>query len=805
MDARQDLRFAVRTLRRSPGWLAGVVLTLALGIGLSTAVFTIAESLLIQPLPVRAQDRIAVLWGITRDGRTDHFPLLYRDAIEYARRAQTLERVEFFAYGGAQQVPIRTDAGMLRLRRSLVSGGFFELLGTRPLLGRALRPDDDVKGATPVAVLSYSAWRRFFGGAPDVLGRRLVLHSNDTPYTIVGVMPLGLDYPQGVDFWTPVVPNSGPLGDQPIYAELNVIGRLRSGATVAEAEAELTRFFASTKAAAWGVRGVAHSFMSDVVGDAGRAVVAFAAAAMLLLLITCINVANLLLIRGLTRTREIAVRAALGASRGRIVAHLLLESALLALAGGLIGALFASAAIRGFVVLAPAGTPRLDEIRVTGRVIAAAIGITSLATLLFAIAPSLVSSRVRFQDALRAGTRQTGGSRGMRFASQALVVGQMTLAIVVLSAAGLLTRSLIALERVDVAFDPERLAVAELALPPSYMNDAPKQIAMLDGVLRRVAAMPGVRSVAPVLTPPLASVGGIFGRLPAEGQSAADIARNPALTFELATPSYFSTLGIRLVGGRLFNDGDDKRAPPVAIISEAAARHYWPNENAIGKRLVRGKDEFVTVVGVARDTHYRDLRNPRPTIYFPLEQSIFSAFVPTTLIIETDARDANVAPMLRRTIADAVPGVALAGVVPFEAFVAGTLAQPRLNALLLAIFAGAALSLAAIGLFSVMATTVRQRTRELAVRVALGATPSDLRHAVLLQGLSLASLGAVLGVMISLATTRALESLLFQFSPTDAPTLIAVCGALLGVATVATLLPARRAERVDPMLALRSD
>lgn len=805
MNLRQDLQFAVRTLRRSPGWLTGVVLTLALGIGLATAVFTIAQTLLVRPLAVRAQDRVVVLWGITRDGRTDHFPLLYDDAREFARRAQTLVRVEFFAYGGAQPVPIRLDAGIVRLRRSLVSGGYFDLLGTRPILGRALRPEDDMHGAAPVAVLSYSAWQRLFGGARDVVGRRLVLHYDDTPYTVVGVMPLGLDYPQGVDFWTPVVPNSRPLGDQPIYAELNVIGRLRPGASIADAQAEMTRFFASTKAASWGVRGVARSFTKDVVGDAGPAVLAFSAAAALLLLITCINVANLLLVRGVSRVREIAVRVALGASRGRVAGQLLLESVVLALAGGAIGALLAAAAVRGFVALAPAGTPRLDEIRVTWQVITSAIAITTVATLFFAIAPAVISSHVRIHATLRSSARQSSGSRGVRLGSQALVVGQMTLALVVLSAAGLLTRSLMALERVTVAFDPARLVVAELALPSDYMGDGPKQTALIEQLIPRIEALPGVRSVAPVLTPPLALIGGIFGRIPAEGQSAGDVARNPAVTYELATPSYFATLGISLEEGRLFTDADRNGTLPVVILSESAARAYWPGSNPIGKRLMRDKTDMLTVVGVVKDTHYRDLRNPRPAIYIPLRQSFFSSSVPTTLVIATDGRAGNLVPTLRRSVAEAAPGVALASAVPFESFVAGTLAQPRLDALLLALFAGAALALAAVGLFGVMATSVRQRSRELAIRIALGATPADLRRSVLTQALRLGAAGAALGALASVAATRALESLLFGVSAVDVPTLAAVCILLICVALVAALLPARRAQRVDPMLALSAE
>jgi putative ABC transport system permease protein len=614
-------------------------------------------------------------------------------------------------------------------------------------------------------------------------------------------MPRGLDYPQGVDFWTPVVPNSRPLGDQPIYAELNAIGRLRAGVSVAQAQQELTRFFATTKASSWGVRGVARAFTEDVVGDAGRAVLAFAVAAGLLLLITCTNVANLLLVRGLSRTRELALRTALGASRSRIVGQLLVESVLLAAAGGLIGALFAAAAMRGFIAFAPAGTPRLDEIRVTSRIITGAIALTTAATLLFAVVPTLMSSRIDLEGTLRAGARQSSASRGSRFATHVLVVGQMTLALVVLSAAGLLTRTFIALERVHVAFDPARLVVTELALPREHMGD----VALIEQLVPRIETLPGVRSVAPVLTPPLASVGGILGRIPAEGQTAADIAQNPAVTYELATPRYFATFGIRLVEGRVFTSADREGTSPVVIVSASLARHYWPDASPIGKRLVEGKAGFLTVVGVVEDTHYRDLRNPRPSVYLPLRQSPFPGFVPTTLVIVTDAHAANLVPALRQTIASTAPGVTLVSAVPFETFVASELAQPRLNALLLALFAGAALTLAAVGLFSVVATSVRQRTRELAVRVALGATPADLRRAVLTQGLSLAAAGAAFGILASLATMRALGSLLFGVQPVDLPTFTAVCVLLLGVALLAALVPARHAQRTDPMLALRAE
>ena len=803
MNVRQNLRFALRTLLHSRGFTVAAILTLGLGIGLATAVFTIAEALLVRPLPVRAQDRLVVLWGITADGRTDHFPLLYRDAQEFARSTSTLERVEFFSFGGAQPIPMRVGDGILRLRRSLVSGGYFDLLGTHPLIGRALRPEDDVTGAAPVAVLSYAGWQRFFGGDSDVIGRRVAVHGDATAYTIVGVMPRGLDYPQGVDIWSAVVPSSHSLGDQPIYAELNVIGRLRPGVTIANARDEITRFFDSHSAKSWQVRGVARLLSRDIVGNVRPAVLAFAAAAGLLLFITWINVANLMIVRGLARIRELALRIALGAGRMQLASHLVIESAIVAVAGGLLGAAFAVAAVRGFVLVAPSGTPRLDEIRIGGPVLLGATAITALAVLLFSLAPMLLSSRVDPQEAFRSGSRQSGPGRRVRLATHALVVGQMSLAVLVLSAAGLVARSFVALDRVEVAFDPEHLLVAELSLPRDYVGAAPRQLSLLEQVVPRVASLPGVRSVAPALTPPLVEVGGIFGRIPAEGQTPEEVARNPALTYELATPEFFPTFGIKLVRGRLFTDADRKGTLPVAIVSEAVARYYWPGDDPIGKRL-NGAENW-TIVGVVGDTHYRDLRNPRPSLYLPLSQSIFPSFVPTTLVIATTGRPADLVPALRRIVADADPGVAIAGAATLESFVAGALAQPKLNALLLGIFAGAALLLAAIGLFGVMATSVRQRTSEIGVRIALGATPAKVRASVLSRAVALAGAGAVLGVVASLASTRALHSLLFNVSATDSTTLATVCVVLIGVAMVAAYLPARRAQAIDPLAALRAE
>ena len=489
---------------------------------------------------------------------------------------------------------------------------------------------------------------------------------------------------------------------------------------------------------------------------------------------------------------------------GRIAAQLVTESALLAGGGALVGLAFAAAAVRGFVAVAPAGTPRLDEIHVSGSVIAGAIVITSLATLLFALAPTIVTSRAELQASLRAGARQSGPSRRGWLGTEAMVAGQVALAVVVLAAAGLVVRSLVKLEQIDLAFDPSRVLVAELTVAHSAdIGDARKADAQVSQLLPRLEALPGVRSAAPMLTPPFAEVGGVFGRMPSEGQTPNEEAANPVMDFEVATPSFFRTLGITLVRGRLFTDEDREGTLPVVVIGESAARHYWPGADPIGRRLGRGKNAF-TVVGVVRDSHYRNMRDPRPSMYLPLRQSPFPV-TPLTLVIATTGSPADLVPAVRRAVSEAVPGIAVVSATPLTTFLAAPLAQPRLDALLLALFAGAAVLLAAVGLFGVMAAAVRQRTREIGVRIALGATPARVSGAVMGRALTIAAIGATAGLLAALASTRALQSLLYSVSPTDPLTLALVIVLLLLVSLLAAYLPARRAQRVDPIVALRAD
>jgi putative ABC transport system permease protein len=723
------------------------------------------------------------------------------DGREFARATTSLDAVAYFSYAGASLRAIRERDGVYQLRRALVSGSFFGVLGSKPVLGRALRADDDVAGAALVAVLSYRAWQQRFGGDSAVLGRMLVMHDDGRRFTIVGVMPHGLDFPRGTDFWAPLMSTAFSAESLNVTSPtLHAVGRLRAGATLADARSDLTNFFArpGALAAQRVYQGIAVPLPDLLLGKTRMALLMFAAAAALLLLLTCINVANLLLVRGLGRMREIAVRSALGAGRHRITGQLLTESAVLAVAGGALGAVLAIAAVNGFVALAPSGMPRLDEVRVSGVLVLAAFGITATAMLCFSLAPALMTARVELQDVLRSGARQIGSGRAFRAATETLVVGQVALAVVVLFAAGLITRSLINLHAVDLGLEPKRVVIAELAV----RGFDPKT--QLEPLLAHVASLPGVEAVSPALTVPFAPSGhGIRGRMARPDQTVEQIAENPTVLFDVIAPNYFETLGVRVITGRAFSDDDRAGTTPVVVVSESVARHLWPGADPVGQSFGFPGRSF-TVVGVVPDTRYRDLRNAEPNVYFPLKQSPFPV-APLTLVVRTSASPTAVVPALRRALAEANAGVALASAMPFEALMAEQRAQPKLNAALLAVFATAALALAAVGMFGVIGTMVRQRTRELGIRMALGASRASVRGMVLGRGLSLAAGGVAAGIAIGMLANRWLADLLFGVTPADATAAVAVAVTVLAVAIVACVVPARASTRIDPAIALRAE
>jgi predicted permease len=801
----QIVRVAGRRLARTPGFTLTAAGTLALGIGIATAVVTVAHTVVLRRLPVQDQERLIVLWGATRDGRFDNFPLGIKEVREFATRARSLERVEFFSYDDPFPKPIRNGDRISRLRQTNVSGGFFDLLGARPALGRLLRPDDDRVGAAPVAVLSFAAWRQIFGGDPGVVGRRLVLYETGVSHTIVGVAPRGFEYPGRTEFWAPVIPATTLPGSDSSVAALDVLARLRPGRSAADARVELTQYFSRPGAPSWhrAVAGVAHPLSDAVLGNTKPALFAFLAAAALLLIITCVNVANLLLVRGLGGARDVAVRASLGASRAQLLGELLTESAMLAVAGGVAGTGLAIAAVTGFVAIAPADIPRLNELGMSASVGVAAFAIAAMTLLLAGVVPAFVSSRTDLQILLRAGGRGGSASRAFRLMTEGLVIAQVAIALLVLSAAGLVTRSLTKLDRVDLALGTSGVLIGELAARYDQFQTQERLLAAVDRVAARVAATPGVTAVSPVLAAPFSGSAGWDGRPPAEGERPDEAVARPMVNLEVVTPDYFARFGIPVIRGRRFANDDRTSANGVVMISASTAKAYWPGDDALGKRFRLASGRLLTVIGVVPDTRYRDLRQPRASLYVLPEHAWFG--VPTTLAIRASGPPTAMVPAIRRAVEEADPDLSLVSATPFESLLEGPLAQPRMNAVLLGGFALSAAALAAVGLLGVMATMVRLRARELAVRQALGATTPDIVRIVVGRGMAISLVGTGVGVLGALATNRLLLAILFEVTPSDSLTLGAAAALLLGCAALATVGPVVASIRIPPVAAVRAD
>ncbi len=778
------------------------IATLALGIGASTAVITVAEALLLRPLPVVREDRLAVMWGETPDRRFTNVPLRLDELETFRRQATTIDQSAYHTFRGATPEAFRLNDRVLKLQLALVSGNYFDVMGSQAALGRSLGPADDLRGVPPVLVLSHRAWQQRFGGDSSVIGRSLTLVTSGRSYQVAGVMPAGLEYPRGTEVWTPLTAWSIAEGSFDFASnELDIVARLTEGATHAQARSELSTFFSRLPATGWRreSRGVVHGFRDIVLGDAQPAMRVVLLAAALLLLIACINVANLQLVRSLGRVRDLVVRSALGASRGQVVRHELRDSVLLAAIGGAAGVIVGAMLVRLFVLVAPSGLPRLGEVALNGKVLAASLAISAFTIVASGLAPALLALRVDAGDVLRSGVRHTG-SRRVRLIGELLVATQVALAVVALSSAALVGRSLANLYRVDMAFDPNRLVVAELAIRQDRFPGRDAQAALVSRLVSRLEAIPGVEGVTPVLNVPfIAGGGGIDGRLSAPGQSAEEQARNPVVNMEVASPGYFSVLGVPVLQGRAFKEGDRDGSTRVVIVSSAAARAFWPGRDPIGQRLGR-QGEF-TVVGVVPDTRYRDLVSARPSVYFPLLQPYFP-MTPTTLVMRA-AAGMGASQLFLQATGETDGGVTVTHVATLEELLEGPRAQPRLNAVVLSLFATAALLLAAIGLFSVMATMVRRRTREIGIRMALGATGGDVRRMVVFRGMVIAIAGVAAGVFVARAVSGLVAGLLFEVAVTDVATPIIVVATVLVVAALASFIPARGGARIDPVKALR--
>ena len=806
---RQDHQLAWRGLWRAKAFSVAAIVTMALGIAGTTVIFTLIQGVLLRPLPVRDQDRLIVSWKELRASGYAHYP--FGDAaIEAAGDAsRLLESVAGVTSNGAYRWVVVENGVSDYVKGALVTGGFFDVLGADPVLGRAFTRADDKEGVENVLVISHGLWQRRYGGSRDVIGRRVTL--NDQPFTIAGVMPPDVDYPAGVEVWrtTRSVPATGPFGDAARF-EVDLIARLRPGVTIPQAASELTTLTRQYEATgpATRTRGlipVVRSLEEVVVGSVRPTLIVLLAAVGLVLLIASANVANLLLMRGEARRAELAVRQALGAGRARLVRQLLLESLALTLVAAGAGLLMTWWSLDTLVALIPDGLPRVESVRVDGIVVLFTAGCALVTSMLAGVAPAVWSVREDLVSQLRDGGRGTAGP-SVRRGRRALVVAQIALAVTVVAAAGLVTRSLLRLQSVDIGVAADRLVFVELALPYAKYVEPGRQAQFLDEIVARLEAAPAIAAATPVNVRPFSGDGGWdVPRFTAEGQSAERAAGNPSLNLESVYHNYFKTFEVAIVKGRAFTVADRKGTLDVAIVSEDVAARTWPGENPIGKRMKMGGVDseypWKTIVGVAALTRYRELGRPRATLYVPAPQFLVTAQL---LVLRTTASLDLAASLSRDGVRAVDPGVQVMRVQPFEQMLDGPLARPRFNAFLLGIFGVTALLLSAIGLAGVMTAYVRQRDREIALRVALGATPAKVRRLVLGEAFWLAGLGAAIGLGGAAVATRLVRGMLFEVDALDPLTLVGAALLLIAAAGLAAYGPARRATRTDAALMLRN-
>ena len=788
----QDLRYAVRSLAKTPGFTAIVVLTAALGIGANTAIFTVVNAVLLRPFPYPEPD------ALLRVPRGSSYP----DMQDWQQQARSFTAMGAFR---PQLFDYSNGAEAERLDGVLVTGTALQLFGARVVAGRLVGPEDDRVGVERVAVVSDRFWRTRLGSNPAAVGSRASF--NGVSYTIVGVLDPSFELPAtSADVFAPFVPDAGAEATARGAHTLRAFLRLAPGTSVRQAQEEmdaiavrLERDYPDTNT---NVRFRLVLLAESIVGPVRPVLIILLATVAVVLLIACVNVANLLIARGAARRGELAVRAAIGATRGRIARQLLTESVLLAGAGGVLGIAAAYWLTRVIVGLAPEGIPRLESAGLDARVVAFA-AIVSLATgVLFGMLPALASARVSLADAARAGGRSTGGGQRAR---GALMIAEIALALVLVVAAGLLLRSFVTLTSQSTGFDTRGLITGNLTLSSDRYASVASRIALFEQLEERVRTLPGVRAVA--LTTDL-PIGGspIFHNLAFEGRPVQP-GTEPEVYYRGVNPGYFQALGIALMNGRPFTSQDRDGAPLVAIVNQSFARQYYPGEEVVGKRIrwASGDGTWITIVGVSADVRALSLdQDEVPAVHVPYaqEQMPWRRWMDVAVRAEGDA--AALIPAVRAELSRLDRNVPLARARTMDDVIKESMAERRFNLFLLGGFAVLALALAAAGTYGVMSYAVLQRTRELGIRIALGARPADVLRLVVGRGMGLAAAGVVLGICAALPLTRLIAGMLFQTPATDMATFAAAAFVLLLSAFAASYVPARRAMRVDPLSALRS-
>jgi putative ABC transport system permease protein len=797
----RDASYSLRVLLKNYAFTIVVVLTLALGIGANTAIFSFANGILLRPLPYPQSDRLVVLDETAYKRSIESMSVSYPNFLDWREQNKSFEDIGI--YFDTSRFALSGAGEPMEVRGSYISHGLFEILRVSPQLGRTFTANEDQPEEEWVVIIGHNLWQRNFGGDPNIIGRKIMLNSRAR--TVVGVMPPGFRFPDTAELWAPLALTVKTFTRTD--HGLSSIARLRDGVTLAEAQAEMhniaARIEQQNPVTNEGLGVKVESLHDTLTGSYRDALLILLGVVGFVLLVACVNVANLMLARATARQKEFALRAALGASRWRIMRQLLVESLLLALIGGVAGFFLSIWALRLLLTAIPGQLPFWMNFGIDLRVLGFTAAITLLTGLLFGAAPALQTSRVLdLNDTLKEGGRGSSGVRSR--ARSVLVVTEIALSLVVLVGAGLMIQSFLRLKRVNIGLDAHNVLTANISLPRAKYKEDDQRIAFYKQLLERMRNLPGVEAASATGTLPLG--GGGWGRsLTVEGFPVLSVGQAPAIQHTVVTPDYFRTMGIPLLSGRDFNDADAKGSTDVTIIDERLAREYWPNESPIGKRIRFGPPEdnepwhtIVGVVGTVR--HQRMQEDTRKSVYLPHQKIPISGLA---LVVRTTSSPQELTGALRREVAQLDSDLPVSEVATMEEVVAESIWQPRLYATLFGAFAGGALLLALIGIYGVMAFLVQTRTHEIGVRMALGATTRDVFKLIVGRGMKLTAVGVLIGVGGAIVLTRLMHSLLFNTSATDPVTFLLISVLLSVAAFLACYLPARRAAKVDPLIALR--
>ncbi|HEY0100826.1 MAG TPA: ABC transporter permease [Pyrinomonadaceae bacterium] len=807
-DLWQDLRYGLRMMLKNPGFTVVAVLALALGIGANSAIFSVVNTVLLRPLPYKDPERLVMVWEDDTKGGYPRDTPAAANYVDWRDRNGVFEGMAAIA---EQNFNLTGTGEPEKIEGRRVSANLFSLLGVEPQVGRAFLPEEDQPGRNRVVVISYGLWQRRFGGDAKIIDQSLTL--NGESYTVVGVMPPHFQFPRREDeLWVPIAFTPQEAANRGRHY-LEVVARIKPGVTLEQAQAEMSTIAAQLQQQYPEQNtdlGVAVTPLHEqVVGDIKPALLVLLGAVGFVLLIACANVANLLLARAAVRQKEISIRVALGASRLRLVRQFLTESVLLAVLGGVVGLLLSLWGVSLLKAFIPENISQVEAITVDLRVLGFTLLVSLLTGLIFGLAPAMQASSLNLNETLKEGGRDSAaGSRGNRIRNL-LVITEVAVSLIMLIGAGLLINSFLRLRNVDPGFRAENLLTMQVELPQLKYPQHAQRTAFYNELLSRIEALPGVKSAAVTTNLPLYMQGNSIGISiegipdPAPGQG-----KRPVVATRVVSPHYFQTMSIALLQGREFSEQDKFDSPAVAVINETMARRYWPEQDPTGRRITSGAptstdpDDWITVVGVVKDVRQFELvTDPKPQMYLSYAQAGF--FAPNDLVVRTEVEPLSLAATVRRKVWEVDKDQPVSKIRTMEEIVSESVARQRFSMLLLGIFAALALVLAAVGIYGVMSYSVAQRTREFGIRMALGAQRRDVLKLAVGQGLKLVIAGIVLGLGASFLLTRVMSSLLFNVSATDPFTFITISLVLIGVAVLASFIPALRATKIDPMDALR--